>query len=251
MTHLGANINCRNARLKSATFTFFSPGGAAQPGYAGGSFVQKEICYVFTDPAYRSVTYRRSSSASLCPAPSPGERHGRLGGCPIRRNLNLLSSNAPPQMTGVIPCRLRGACPICGLEGLQKGQQGIDPVGEDAGAQAADGVTEDGTAGEVSALQARHHGHVGGQVAAPAHAHGGEDGNVLCPGQTGGQKAGHQANGRPSSARAVMGTAMPSALVKPNSGFRMKESFWPSQGRDRNALIGCAGVDAAPPRGPW
>ena len=74
-------------------------------------------------------------------------------------------------------------------------------MGEDAGAQAADGVTEDGTAGEVSALQARHHGHVGGQVAAPAHAHGGEDGNVLCPGQTGGQKAGHQANGRPSSAQ--------------------------------------------------
>ncbi len=39
-----------------------------------------------------------------------------------------------------------------------KGTAGHRPVGEDAGAQAADGVTEDGTAGEVSALQARHHG---------------------------------------------------------------------------------------------
>ena len=73
-------------------------------------------------------------------------------------------------------------------------------MGEDAGTQAADGVAGDGAAGEVGALQAGHHGHVGGQVAAPAHAHGSKDGNVLRSRQAGGQQSRHQADGCPGSA---------------------------------------------------
>ena len=47
-------------------------------------------------------------------------------------------------------------------QGLQDhGDQIIGPVGEDTSAQAADGMEENGSAGEEAAFQAVHHGNVG------------------------------------------------------------------------------------------
>ena len=71
-------------------------------------------------------------------------------------------------------------CRVClCMESEDQHQQLISPVGEHACAQTANGVAHNGGAGELAALEAIHHGHMGAEVTAPAHAHGGEYGDVM------------------------------------------------------------------------
>ncbi len=60
----------------------------------------------------------------------------------------------------------------------------ITPVGKHTGTQAADGVADDGGAGELTAFQIVHHGHMGAQIAAPAHTHGCKNSHIVGIGQS-------------------------------------------------------------------
>lgn len=67
---------------------------------------------------------------------------------------------------------------------------------EHAGCQPADGVGQDGLAGNVGKAQGVHHGHMGAQVAAKAHAHAGKHRHIMRVGQAFCDQAGHDGQGR-------------------------------------------------------
>ena len=124
----------------------------------------------------------------------------------------------------------------------EEGEGDVEPVGDDGGEEASDGVGEDGTRGEFAVVHRVEHGRVGAQEAAPAHADGREDRDGVAIDPPLLDELGHEAQGSAHSAEGGDGEADEVGIVEAEQELEDNADLLADPGQDGHALIGGTGI---------
>ena len=122
--------------------------------------------------------------------------------------------------------------------------QDIEPVGNDGGKEATDGVGQDGTRGELTVVHRVKHGSVGAQEAAPAHADGGEHCDSITIDPTLLDEPGHQTECGTDGAEGRDGEADEVRIVEPNEPLEDETDFLAEPRQNSDTFVGYTGVSA-------
>ena len=117
-------------------------------------------------------------------------------------------------------------------------------MGDDGGAESADGVGEDGLRGQFAVAEGIEHGGVGGEESAPAHADGGEHGDGVAVDPSAGLETGHEAEGGTDGAEGGDGEGNLMGVAEAEEPVEQRAGFGGEVGQDLRAFVGGAGIGA-------